>query len=91
MSIPSHLVNAKIAEARARGLLEQPLTDEARTLAEMDRLLAELAHAHGPDALRLRAQLGLQERLLANILERTGQGPLADVLWEDSPSYDLYC
>lgn len=91
MSVPSHLVSAKIAEARARGALSQPLTDEARVLAEMERLLAELQHAHGPDALRLRAQLGLQERMLADILERTGQSVLADVLWDVSPSYDAYC
>ena len=82
MSIPSHLVSAKIAELRARGELREPLTDEARVLAEMDRLLGALAHAEGRDALRLRAQLGVQERLLADIFERTGQGLLADVLWD---------
>lgn len=91
MSIPSHLVRAKIAEARARGALEAPLTDEARVLAEMERLLGELSHAHGDDALRLRAQLGLQERMLAVILERTGQSVLADVLWDVAPSFDAYC
>lgn len=91
MSVPSHLVSAKIAEARARGDLEQPLTDEARVLAEMERLLSELPQAHGRDALKLRAQLGLQERLLADILERTGQSVLADVLWDEAPSFETYC
>lgn len=91
MSIPSHLVSAKIAEARARGALEQPLTDEARVLSEIDRLLVELAHAQGAEALRLRARLNLQERMLAYILERTGQSVLADVLWDVTPSYDAYC
>ncbi|MCB9594384.1 MAG: hypothetical protein H6719_16755 [Sandaracinaceae bacterium] len=91
MSIPSHLVSAKIAEHRARGALDRPLTDEARCLAEIDRLLAELAGAEGVSALRLRAQLELQERLLAQVYERTGQALLADVLWDDAPSYDQYC
>ena len=62
MSIPSHLVSAKIAEARARGALERPSTDEARILADMERVLAELPAAVGRDALRLRAQLALHER-----------------------------
>ena len=91
MSIPSNLVSAKIAELRARGALAHPESDEARCLAEMDRLLAELAVAEGRPALRLRAQLELQERLLAGVYERTGQALLADVLWDDTPSYDLFC
>lgn len=91
MSIPSHLVAAKIAEHRARGALARPLTDEARCLAEIDRLLGELSVAEGVDALRVRAQLELQERLLAQVYERTGQGLLADVLWDVAPSYDQYC
>lgn len=88
MSIPSHLVSAKIAELRARDELREPLTDEARVLAEMDRLLGALAHAEGCVALRLRAQLAVHERLLADILERTGQGLLAEVLWDTAPSHD---
>jgi hypothetical protein len=91
MSIPSHLVSAKIAEARARGALERPRTDEARVLAEMERLLAALPHARGADALHLRAQLELRERVLASVLERTGQSLLADVLWDATPSFDAYC
>ena len=91
MSICSHLVKAKIAELRARDAIREPRTDEERVLAEMDRLLGALPHADGRDALRLRAQLAVQERLLASIFERTGQGLLADVLWDVSPSYDQYC
>ena len=91
MSIPSHLVSAKIAELRARGELRQPLTDEARVLAELDRLLRELVHADGQRALALRAQLVVQERLLAAVLDRTGQSLLADVLWDTTPSYDRFC
>lgn len=91
MGIPHHFVSAKIAEARARGALVQPLTDEARVLSEMDMLLSALAFAEGQHALRLRAQLAVKERLLADILERTGQSLLADVLWDVSPSYDAYC
>ncbi|HBQ11213.1 MAG: hypothetical protein RLO52_10275 [Sandaracinaceae bacterium] len=87
MSIPSHLVSAKIAEARARGALERPSTDEARILADMERVLAELPAAVGRDALRLRAQLALHERNLAYILERTGQSILSDVLWDRNPSF----
>ena len=59
--------------------------------ALVDRLLAELAMADGVMALRLRAQLELQERLLAAVYERTGQGVLADVLWDVAPTYDRYC
>jgi hypothetical protein len=88
---PSHLVAAKIAEARARGALDDPSSDEARVLAEMERLLEELSLASDEEALELKAQLGFQERMLAHILERTGQAVLADVLWEDNPSYDLFC
>lgn len=88
---PSHLVAAKIAEARARGALDDPSSDEARVLAEMERLLEELAVAPHDEALQLKAQLGFQERMLAHILERTGQTVLADVLWDDIPSYDLFC
>jgi len=58
MSIPSHLVSAKIAELRARGALGEPLTDEARVLAEMDRLLTALLRADEEEAPQLRAQLG---------------------------------
>ena len=88
IAVSSHLVRAKIAEARARGALEQPESDEARVLAEMESLLAELAHARGQDSLRVRAQLAVKERVLAAILERTGQSMLADVLWDDVPTYD---
>lgn len=91
MGIPHHLVRAKIAEAHARGAFHQPLTDETRVLAEMEMLLGSLAYAEGADALRLRAQLAVKERLLAIILERTGQSMLADVLWDVSPSYDAFC
>ena len=91
MSIPSHLVSAKIAELRARGALREPLTDEARVLAEMDRLLEALLLADESEVPRLRAQLGVQERLLAGIFERTGQALLADVLWDNTPSYDQFC
>ncbi|HJL18653.1 MAG TPA: hypothetical protein RMH99_23530 [Sandaracinaceae bacterium LLY-WYZ-13_1] len=91
MSIPSHLVSAKIAEARARGVLERPSTDEARVLAELDRLLAELPRARDGEALRLRARLERQERRLADVLDRTGQSLLADVLWDTTPTFDAYC
>ena len=91
MGIPQHLVRAKIAEARARGAFHQPLTDETRVLAEMETLLVSLQFAEGHEALRLRAQLAVKERLLAIILERTGQSMLADVLWDVSPSYDAFC
>ncbi len=91
MSIPHHLVRAKIAEARARGAFAGPLTDEARVLSEMERLLSALHHAEGREALRLRAQLAVHERLLAGVLERIGQGTLADALWDASPEYDAYC
>lgn len=91
MSIPHHLVSAKIAEARARGAFHGPLTDEARVLSEMERTLQSLAHAEGQEALRLRARLALHERMLADIFERTGQSLLADVLWDANPAYDAYC
>jgi len=91
MSIPSHLVSAKIAELRARGALDHPLTDEARCLAQIHRLLAALATADAPRRLSLRAQLSLEERKLAEVYDRCGQGLLADLLWSEAPSYDTYC
>ncbi|MEC7525958.1 MAG: hypothetical protein VYE22_39115 [Myxococcota bacterium] len=91
MSIPSHLVSAKIAEARAKGALETPTTDEARILAEMERILAQLPHSVGAESIRLRAQLALHERNLAHILERTGQSILSDVLWDRNPSFGIAC
>lgn len=90
MSAPIHLVRAKIDEARARGELDSPRSDEARVLAEMETLLLRLAAAHGRDALALRAQLSVKERLLAAILERTGQSVLAGVLWDPMASVAVY-
>ena len=87
--VPTHLVRAKIAEARARGLLDDPRSDETRVLAELERILIGLAHAADrKESLRLRAQLAVQERCLAGVLERMGQSVLAQSLWEASPSYD---
>lgn len=91
MSIPSHLVSAKIAELRARGALDHPLTDEARCLAEINRLLGELASADEDGRLTLRSRLNLEERRLAEVYDRCGQGLLADLLWDEAPSYDTYC
>lgn len=91
MSMCSHFVSVKIAEARSRGALDHPATDEARTLAQIEGLLRELATAERSEVPRLRAQLGLYERMLADIFERTGQSMLADVLWDATPSYDSYC
>ncbi|MGE0789493.1 MAG: hypothetical protein AB7S26_27710 [Sandaracinaceae bacterium] len=88
MSIPHHLVSAKIAEARARGAFRGPLSDEARLLSEMEQLLAALAGAAPDDALEMRARLALCERRLAEVLERTGQSVLADALYDRNPEYD---
>lgn len=87
MTIPSHLVKAKIAELRARGALQPPSTDEARCLVELDRLLLALASANGQRALRLRTSLADQQRALASVYDRTGQGMLAQVLRKE-PVYD---
>ncbi len=89
MTMPSHLVSAKIAEARARGALEQPTTDEARLLCRMDRLLGELHDTRGARALAVREQLRQCERVLADVLERTGQTVLADALWDENPVFEL--
>ncbi|MBX3269333.1 MAG: hypothetical protein KF729_03680 [Sandaracinaceae bacterium] len=91
MNVPSHLVSAKIAEHRARGALERPRTDEARCLAEIDQVLAALVRAPAHDAPRLRARLARTERKLAEVYDRMGQGVVADVLWDDAPSYDHDC
>ncbi len=88
MTMLSHLVDAKIAEARARGDLDAPLTDEARMLGEMAALLEVLRTARGLAREVAQAQLARCERALADILERTGQGVLADALWDESPCYD---
>ncbi|MFK7991278.1 MAG: hypothetical protein AB8I08_35005 [Sandaracinaceae bacterium] len=90
MSAPIHLVRAKIDEARARGELDTPRSDEARVLSEMEGLLAQLANAEGKDALQLRAQLSVKERVLASILERTGQSVLAGALWDPMASVPVY-
>ena len=90
MSAPMNLVRAKIDEARARGELDVPRSDEARVLAEMEDLLAQLPAARGKEALTLRAQLAVKERLLASILERTGQSVLAGVLWDPMASVAVY-
>ena len=89
MAIPMDLVTAKIEEARARGDFDRaPLSDEARLLQDMEELLARLQHARGKDAAEVRERLRACERQLSAILDRTGQGILADALYDESPSFD---
>ncbi|MBZ0120417.1 MAG: hypothetical protein K8H88_25725 [Sandaracinaceae bacterium] len=89
MSMYADLVHAKIEQARARGDFDRaPLSDEARLLAEMEGLLARLWTAEGRDKEEVRERLRACERRLGDVLERTGQAILADVLWDDTPSYD---
>ena len=89
MGIPMDLVTAKIEQARARGDFDRaPLSDEARLLQEMEELLGRLQHAGGADAVDVRERLRRCEKQLSAILDRTGQGILADVLWDESPSFD---
>lgn len=89
MFVSSHIVHTKIAEARARGALDLPVSDETRALKEIERLLGELGGARGLHAVQLRAQLAVQERSLAFVLARTGQSVVADTLFEHVPVYDV--
>ncbi|MCZ7680969.1 MAG: hypothetical protein M5U28_20165 [Sandaracinaceae bacterium] len=88
MSIPAHIVRVKIAEARARGELDQPRTDEARLLRELARLLEASRLARGPEIAAVRERLRRCEDALAGVLERTGRSMLAEALWDEAPTFD---